>query len=211
MHRTEWLLDQTAQYLQSIHYGLEMPIDFMIPWRLSSEMWDPASCGKSHYSRLFLSHMGLLHPSTFEEVNFLSFGENLVNELKELDRIPEYLFHPSTHHLCNCQYINIFRREVSNVSVLFWAKGQKTRQEIFSNLSGTHRFHEFLDSLGWLVNLDTHTTYKGDAPNYEIAAPWGLPYWCDSTHEILFEPSILFENKPKVESTMDPACMRAHF
>jgi hypothetical protein len=103
------------------------------------------------------------------------------------------------------------RREVSNVSVLFWGKGQKTRHEIFSNLIGTHRFHEFLDSLGWIVNLDTHTTYKGDAPNYEIAAPWGLPYWCDSTHEILFEPSILFENTPKVGSTMDPASMLLFF
>lgn len=185
MHRTEWLLDQTSQYLQSINYGLEVPIDYMVPWRLSSELWEPQSCGKSHYTRMFLAHMGLLNQSTFEEINFLSFNESLVNELKELDKIPE--------------------REVSNVSVLFWGKGQKTRHEIFSNLIGTHRFHEFLDSLGWIVNLDTHTTYKGDAPNYEIAAPWGLPYWCDSTHEILFEPSILFENTPKVGSTMDPA------
>lgn len=74
-----------------IHFRLEVPIDFIIPWRPSSEIWDPAFEGKSHYTRLFLAHMGLLHPNTFEEVNFLHFNENLVNALKELDRIPEYV------------------------------------------------------------------------------------------------------------------------
>jgi len=183
MHRTEWLMDQTAQYLQSINFGLEVSVDFLIPWRPSSEMWE--SFAKSHYTRLFLSHMGLLHPNTYEAVSFLASKPTLLETLRSLDVTPE--------------------REVTSVSVLFWGKGQRDITEIFTNHIGSHRFHEFVDSLGWMINIEAHTGYKGDVPLYEIPTPWGLPYWCDNTHEILWEVSILFENIPKAGVDMDPS------
>jgi hypothetical protein len=61
-----------------------------------------------------------------------------------------------------------------------------------------------------MTNLETHPTYKGFVQDFEINAPWGMPYWCDNTYEFLFEVAILLENTPKPGSNLDPSLAIAY-
>jgi hypothetical protein len=128
------------------------------------------------YFRLFLIEMGFLDAQQKNKLKSLETSDELLKGLKILDQLPEYL-------IFKC------RRAVFSVSVLYCGSGQQTFNEIFNNDYGSAEFEQFLWSLGWPVNVESHTGYKGRLTSSisEIA-----PYFADLYCEVIYHVPIHF-------------------
>ncbi|CAG8737298.1 27528_t:CDS:2, partial [Racocetra persica] len=117
--------------------------------------------------RLFLSHFGWLDPEALKDdsICMLNKSSNLFRDIRFLDK----------KHA----------REVIKVALLYVGPGQENEKSILHNTNGSPLYDEFVESLGWEIELATHPGYLG---GLERNATNGLTsiYYCTSTLEIIF-------------------------
>ena len=79
------------------------------------------------------------------------------------------------------------------IAVIFVAQGQEKESEILANSRGSLDYENFLATLGWEVDLTTHTGYRGglDKAMKSAAKPH---YYCSPTHEVIFHVATKMTN-----------------
>ncbi|PKC73960.1 hypothetical protein RhiirA1_437238 [Rhizophagus irregularis] len=127
--------------------------------------------------RLFLSHFGWLTPESLNDgtICVLNKGSTLFRDIRLLDK----------KHA----------REVFKFALLYVAPGQDDEQSILHNTSGSEKYNEFVQSLGWEIDLTTHPGYLG---GLERNCSNGLTavYYCTSTIEVIFHDATKMPTDP---------------
>jgi hypothetical protein len=76
-------------------------------------------------------------------------------------------------------------REPYKVGVVYMGPGQRSKDAMLANERGSAAFEQFLDGLGWPVDLAAHDGYSGLVRPDQFVAP-RLPYYTDGAVEVLF-------------------------
>eukprot|EP01103_Thecamoeba_quadrilineata_P016098 TRINITY_DN5294_c0_g1_i2.p1 TRINITY_DN5294_c0_g1~~TRINITY_DN5294_c0_g1_i2.p1 ORF type:complete len:1059 (+),score=173.97 TRINITY_DN5294_c0_g1_i2:1132-4308(+) len=122
-------------------------------------------------SRMFMAHVGFLALENRDRVLLVEQNEKFLKSLQMLDGHSE--------------------RECHKIGVLYAAKGQTNESEFFSNIGGPPDYQEFVSSLGWGIDLKTHTGFTGQLEKNvsEIA-----PYHSNPRTEMIFHVATLIPN-----------------
>ncbi|CAG8550729.1 15140_t:CDS:10, partial [Acaulospora colombiana] len=127
--------------------------------------------------RLFLSHFGWLNHDTLKDssICLLNKTPGLFRDIRLLDK----------KHA----------REAIKVALLYVGPGQDDEQSILYNTNGSQAYDEFVESLGWEIDLASHPGYLG---GLERNSTNGLTsvYYCTSTLEIIFHDVTKMPTEP---------------
>ena len=123
--------------------------------------------GPFESSRLFLANTGQLSFDHLKEGKavMLAKSPNLIRDIKGLDKK--------------------YSREVAKFALIYVAPGQEDEGAIFRNNSGSLEYDEFVDSLGWKVDLQDHPGYAGGLDATMVTNGIAI-YYCTSTTEMIF-------------------------
>jgi len=92
-------------------------------------------------------------------------------------------------------------RETYQVGIIYVGKGQNL-SEIFENQSGSSSYHDFLQNVGWIVNLNgEHCGFVGGLDAKVTGSQ--SPYWANYDVEMIFQVATLMPNK-------EPATKQIH-
>ncbi|KAI8362756.1 hypothetical protein BD560DRAFT_178321 [Blakeslea trispora] len=118
-------------------------------------------------SRLLMSHMGLIHYKHLKDGSFQMLNKTpaLYRDLRGLDR---------KHG-----------RETMKIGLIYVAQGQEDEQSILQNSRGSERYNAFVNSLGWEIDIATHTGYLGGLER-NLTNGSRATYYCSSTIEMIF-------------------------
>ncbi|KAG2213103.1 hypothetical protein INT47_011252, partial [Mucor saturninus] len=118
-------------------------------------------------SRLLMSHMGLLHYHHLKDGSFKMLNKSpaLYRDLRGLDR---------KHG-----------RETMKIGLIYVGHGQEDEQTILQNNRGSERYNAFVNSLGWEIDIATHTGYLGGLER-NLTNGTKASYYCSSTVEMIF-------------------------
>ncbi|KAJ3373261.1 Ral GTPase-activating protein subunit alpha-2 [Kappamyces sp. JEL0680] len=119
------------------------------------------------YARLFIAQSGQLQFDHLKDGKFqmLAKTPSLLRDLRGLDK----------------QY----SREVAKFALLYVGPGQEDEGSILRNSSGSIEYDSFVASLGWEVDLATHTGYTGGLEPNMVNGGRAI-YYCSSTTEMIF-------------------------
>ncbi|KAJ3443180.1 rho gtpase-activating protein [Anaeramoeba flamelloides] len=126
-----------------------------------------------HFCRLFMSQMNFF---TEKENYFQSliWNEDIFNQLRKLDTKAT--------------------RELLEIPIIYVKANQHTEEEILLNyLETSPMFEQFIQGLGWEINLNNHLGYLGKLAN-NLNQCKALPYYSDFNHEIIFKILTLIKN-----------------
>lgn len=70
------------------------------------------------------------------------------------------------------------------MGVVLVKEGQEDQKSIFKNESGSKEYLDFINSLGWPIDLNTHKGFLGGLESSSCGI--SAPYWADSNNEIIF-------------------------
>ncbi len=128
----------------------------------------PTPQGSTHHCRLLLSHLGFLTDENSGNLVLLS-GENekILRSLNQLD-------------LTN-------GREMIKVGLIYLREGQEDQIDVLRNDSScrTELFYEFVRSVGWPIDVQTHRAYLGGL-DPKLTTGVTAPYYATSTCEMIF-------------------------
>ncbi|RCI03744.1 Ral GTPase-activating protein subunit alpha-2, partial [Rhizopus stolonifer] len=118
-------------------------------------------------SRLLMSHMGLIHYKHLKDGSFQMLNKTpaLYRDLRGLDR---------KHG-----------RETMKIGLIYVAHGQEDEQTILQNSRGSEKYNAFVNSLGWEIDIATHTGYLGGLER-NLTNGTRATYYCSSTIEMIF-------------------------
>ncbi|CAO3589975.1 unnamed protein product [Absidia cylindrospora] len=118
-------------------------------------------------SRLLMSHLGLVNFNHLKDGSFQMLNKTsaLYRDLRGLDRKPG--------------------RETMKIGVVYVGPEQEDEQSILHNTKGSPKYDAFVDSLGWEVDIATHTGYLGGLER-NLTNGTKATYYCSSTVEIMF-------------------------
>ncbi|KAI7906537.1 uncharacterized protein BX663DRAFT_496797 [Cokeromyces recurvatus] len=123
----------------------------------------------SHFqqSRLLMSHMGFIHYNQLKNGSFQMLNKTpaLYRDLRGLDR---------KHG-----------RETIKIGLIYVAHGQEDEQTILQNNQGSERYNNFVNSLGWEIDIATHTGYLGGLER-NLTNGTQATYYCSSSLEMIF-------------------------
>lgn len=128
-------------------------------------------------SRLLLAHVGLLSMENRGAFSLLQSDAskpfNFLQNFKNIDSTAE--------------------RECLQIGVIYVPKGGMSMQQIFDNEKGSQDYFDFLSSLGWVVDLNTHTGFTG---GLDPKATGDLtPYYADLYTEVIFHVSTMMPDR----------------
>ena len=138
------------------------------------QYWDMACpvpqlpIGTYHYCRTLLSHLGLLSCDNLGAISLLTGDpEKVERSLTQLDRT--------------------ISREVIKVGIIYLKEGQEEQYGVLANDASdrTPLFYEFVRSVGWPIDLETHRAYLGGL-DPKLTTGVTAPYFASSTTEIVF-------------------------
>lgn len=91
-------------------------------------------------------------------------------------------------------------REVCKIGVIYVHNGQVDQQEILANdlSSRSRRYAEFVESLGWIVDLASHRGYCGGLDRGYSAGRY-FPFWANHNISIAYHDITLMPTKSKEE------------
>ncbi|PRP83806.1 ral GTPase-activating protein subunit alpha-2 [Planoprotostelium fungivorum] len=118
------------------------------------------------YSRMFLSQMGFLD-DRHHKLNALHTPSRLFKQLRDLDLMAT--------------------REHFRVAVVYVGAGQETSQTIMENSHGSPLYQEFLEGLGWSVDLNVHVGFSGSLSKNNPLHPTAPPYYATPSTETIFQ------------------------
>ncbi|KAK9884222.1 hypothetical protein WA026_005171 [Henosepilachna vigintioctopunctata] len=115
--------------------------------------------------RLLFSQLGMTGWDKRQDLHLLNKTERLLRELRNLDS-----------QCC---------RETHKVAVIYVGPGQEDKNSILSNQGGSVLYEEFLASLAWEIELESHTGFLG---GLQRGGSTGLsaPYYATSFLEVIF-------------------------
>ncbi|KAI8332922.1 hypothetical protein BC941DRAFT_435785 [Chlamydoabsidia padenii] len=118
-------------------------------------------------SRLLMSHLGLVNFSHLKDGSFQMLNKTsaLYRDLRGLDRKPG--------------------RETMKIGVVYVGPEQEDEQSILHNSQGSPKYDAFVNSLGWEIDIATHTGYLGGLER-NLTNGTKATYYCSSTVEIMF-------------------------
>ncbi|KAI9207404.1 uncharacterized protein BJ171DRAFT_494756 [Polychytrium aggregatum] len=162
-----------TEILQSDDYaGIEVKVDPTPP----IDLMDPNHI--SQVSRLYLGHSGLASPEHRSKLKPLQISDSFLRDLERLDTLPE--------------------RDCLSFGVLFCRSGKDTIQDILSPKGISTDFKQFMSSLAWPVDLETHPGYKGRLSKTYCST---APYWANRNWEIIFNcPYYIHDTSVGVET-----------
>jgi hypothetical protein len=115
----------------------------------------------------FVHQMGLLSWEKRQSFNILRKTPQLLRELKNLD-----------DQTC---------RETHKIALIYIGEGQIDKLSILSNEIGSEDYEDFLGSLAWCINLETHEGFMGGLQhNYQFKTG---SYFSNSVYEVMFHVS----------------------
>ncbi|KAJ3115213.1 Ral GTPase-activating protein subunit alpha-1, partial [Physocladia obscura] len=119
------------------------------------------------HSRLFFSHTGHFNFDSLKEGYFHQFvkSSSLNRDIKGLDKK--------------------FGREVIKIAVIYVGPGQEEEACIFMNQNSSMEYKEFVGTLGWEIDISTHTGYLGGLERSQTSGSRAI-YFCDHCSEIIF-------------------------
>eukprot|EP00127_Corallochytrium_limacisporum_P001217 Clim_evm4s46 gene=Clim_evmTU4s46 len=141
--------------------------------------------------RILLSHLGLLHESMIgpskekgsngiPRVSELKCDRSLLRSLRDLDEMPD--------------------RECLTSSILYVSSGTQSVQDALQCEVPSREFAEFVQALGWTMNLESHVGYRGHLPRYLRCL---FPYYADFEREMVFHAYPLIASTLKFEDDED--------
>eukprot|EP01132_Coremiostelium_polycephalum_P006653 gene6653-8232_t len=120
----------------------------------------------SQSSRLLLSYLGFLDFNTVNNnIRQLESNHKLGRALAQLDITPG--------------------REILKIGVIYTAEGQDDQKEILHNCTSTPMYREFVDGLGWPIDVATHAGYLGGLDKKKTTGTTA-PYYASPTLEVVF-------------------------
>lgn len=158
------------------------------------DMMGPSRVSHLDICRLFLSQSGLLPPPNGDVHNqsrlkLLEQGPKVDRSLKHLDQAPT--------------------RETMKIGVLYVGRKQRTQQEILQNDRGSRAYEQFLDQLGWEVDLTTHKGFLGglDSNPKSLSNGRKTLYYATSHSEVVFH---VVSRMPTKEGDMQQIDKKRH-
>ncbi|KAJ3431844.1 rho gtpase-activating protein [Anaeramoeba flamelloides] len=135
-----------------------------------------------HFSRLLLSQLGLLKNDVDNKfLKPLEWNPTIHKFLNELDKKPT--------------------RATHKIAVIYVGKGQKNANEILQNTKGSPDFEEFINGLGWKINLKRHLGYRGGITESESNDLYeNTPYFADFNNEIIYHVTTRMLNNQEDQS-----------
>eukprot|EP01113_Clastostelium_recurvatum_P014293 TRINITY_DN1775_c0_g1_i4.p1 TRINITY_DN1775_c0_g1~~TRINITY_DN1775_c0_g1_i4.p1 ORF type:complete len:2361 (+),score=516.35 TRINITY_DN1775_c0_g1_i4:87-7169(+) len=118
-----------------------------------------------HYSRLLLTHLGLLSEVNRARMILVDGSKNLYRSLAELDKMQE--------------------RETHKIGVVYVAPGQESQKDILANDFGTIPYQVMVNGIGTAVSVASHRGFMG---GLDAGASCGRtsPYFNNSTQEVMY-------------------------
>lgn len=123
----------------------------------------------------FLNNMGLIRSNKHSLVR-IEQNHKFFRTLKQLDKTCE--------------------RETMKMGVIYVANGQEMQKDILKNDKGSALYSEFVDGLGWPVDLSTHTGFMGGL-DQGLSTGTIAPYYANVTTELLFHVVTLMPTNEK--------------
>lgn len=71
------------------------------------------------------------------------------------------------------------------IAVIYVGPGQEDEQSILHNSQGSPQYNAFVNSLGWEIDIATHTGYLGGLER-NLTNGTRANYFCNSTLEMIF-------------------------
>ncbi|EFA77784.1 RapGAP/RanGAP domain-containing protein [Heterostelium album PN500] len=132
--------------------------------------WDGAPPSKipsviSQSRRLLMSYLGFLNISNAPYFKQLESSQKLGRALQQLDITPS--------------------REILKIGLIYAAEGQDDQRDVLHNNTNSSIFSEFVDGLGWPVDLQTHQGYLGGLDRKKTTGVTA-PYFANTTVETIF-------------------------
>ena len=117
--------------------------------------------------RTLLSHLGKFSFDCLKdgETVYLQKSPTLLRDLKGLDKKPS--------------------RENYKFALIYVKNGQEDEHSIFKNTQGSQLYLDFIETLGWWVDLSTHTGYSGGL-DFALVKSGKALYFCSSRLEIIY-------------------------
>lgn len=133
-----------------------------------------------HVSRIFMSHFGFMDVTTSQSrTALIDFSNKFERSLAQLDITSE--------------------REILKIGVIYVKHAQDDQKDILRNDNSSTLYREFVDALGWPVDLKTHRGYMGGLDKKLTTGTVG-PYYSNATMETIFHDITLMptnENDPQ--------------
>lgn len=117
--------------------------------------------------RAFLSSMGLLSTTNRAVFTRLDTNHKFYRGLKQLDKL--------------------YERETMKIGVIYVRNQQENEKDIFKNETASDLYKEFVQGLGWSVDLKTHRGFLGGLDNSaQLSTGATAPYFSNATTEVIF-------------------------
>ncbi|PRP82556.1 RapGAP/RanGAP domain-containing protein [Planoprotostelium fungivorum] len=162
------IIEQSGKQMnvEEKHLQMEDHITITPPVNSAVEMYGGES--KSVTSRAFFNDVGMINTQAQIIMTQLSHNtKKFQEELTALDDISE--------------------RHTLQVGVVYIGSNQNTEAEILSNKGGPQDYQEFVNGLGWGVDLKNHLGYSGSldcSPSFTDGQC--LPYYADNSFQIIY-------------------------
>eukprot|EP00127_Corallochytrium_limacisporum_P000174 Clim_evm35s6 gene=Clim_evmTU35s6 len=153
-------------------YALKSAYDQMIhAHKVINRLEPPPVCpifDNFHYCRLFISHMGLLDWKNRQHFQLLKKNDNLIRRIKQLDKVSS--------------------RDYHKIGIVYVGRGQEDEASILGNTQGSVAYETFVSSLGWEIDLASHTGFMGGLSASGLNGKT-TPYYATATMEVIFHVS----------------------
>ncbi|KAI9355355.1 hypothetical protein DFJ73DRAFT_276580 [Zopfochytrium polystomum] len=132
----------------------------------------------ANFPRLYLTQMGHINFDSLKDgyLHILAKSPALIRDIKGLDRK--------------------MGREVMKVAIIYVGPGQEEEQVLLRNGRGSAEYEEFVLSLGWEVDVQSHLGYLGGLEKSQATGSTAV-YYCDSRTEIIFHDITRFPLDPE--------------
>ncbi|GAM24743.1 hypothetical protein SAMD00019534_079180 [Acytostelium subglobosum LB1] len=135
-----------------------------------NDTWDLPTPSKppqviSQSRRLLMSYLGFLDISNASYFKQLESTQKLSRALQQLDITPS--------------------RDILKIGVIYVGEGQEEQREILHNYASSSLYDDFVNGLGWQVDLSTHFGYMGGLDRKKTTGNTA-PYYANTTMETIF-------------------------
>eukprot|EP00003_Mantamonas_plastica_P031727 TRINITY_DN835_c0_g1_i2.p1 TRINITY_DN835_c0_g1~~TRINITY_DN835_c0_g1_i2.p1 ORF type:complete len:1390 (-),score=473.18 TRINITY_DN835_c0_g1_i2:74-4243(-) len=128
------------------------------------------------HCRMLMAQLGLLNLSNISTFKQIELSKNTMRALKDLDKTPS--------------------RETIKIGVLYMSEGQTDANAILQNEVGSPQYLEFIESLGWMVDVTEHSGFMGGLDYQKLTTGVNAPYFATSTTEVMFHVPTMMPNNP---------------
>jgi hypothetical protein len=124
--------------------------------------------------RASMSNLGYLSPVNRNSFTRLDANHRFYRALRQLDKLTE--------------------RETIKIGLIYVANGQESERKLMRNEAGSNPYNEFVEALGWEVDLATHEGFLGGL-DQGLTTGVSAPYYANATTEVIFHVITKMPNK----------------